>query len=68
MFLSGGVDSSLISAIAKKVDKKIQSFSLGYNENQYDESYFSIKVSKELSLNHHKVVLDEKKRLVFFLI
>ena len=63
-FFKWRVDSSLISAIAK-IDKKIQSFSLGYNENQYDESYFSVKVSKELSLNHHKVVLDEKKAINF---
>lgn len=63
VFLSGGVDSSLISAIAKKVDNKIQSFSLGYNESHYDETHYSVKVSEELSLNHHKVVLDEKKAI-----
>ena len=61
------VDSSLISAIAKKVDKKIQSFSLGYNESRYDESHYSSKVSKELLLNH-KVILDEEKAIIFFLI
>ena len=65
VFLSGGVDSSLISAIAKKVDKKIKSFSLGYNESRYDESYYSSKVSKELLLNHHKVILDEEKAISF---
>ena len=58
------VNSSLISAIAKSRQKN-SVFFFRYNESRYDESHYSSKVSKELLLNHHKVVLDEKKAISF---
>lgn len=53
-FLSGGIDSSLVSAVASKVaTKPIQAFSIGFNEEQYDESVYAAKIAKELNIAHH---------------
>ena len=36
-FLSGGVDSSLITSIASKFDNNIKAYSLGYEEKNFNE-------------------------------
>ena len=39
VFLSGGIDSSLIAALAQENSKeKINSFTIGFNENDFDEA------------------------------
>jgi asparagine synthase (glutamine-hydrolysing) len=53
-FLSGGIDSSLVTAVASKLsDQKINTFSIGFNEAAYDESEHAQKVASSLATNHH---------------
>jgi asparagine synthase (glutamine-hydrolysing) len=54
IFLSGGVDSSLITSIASKIfNKKINTFSLGLkNDKDYSELVYAEKISKYLKTNH----------------
>ena len=54
--MSGGIDSSLITAIASTlVDKeKILAFNLGFNEKEYDESEDAEIVSNYLGINLNK--------------
>ena len=48
-FLSGGIDSSIITAIAKEEKDDIESFSIGFSDQPfYDESKFAINVAKHL--------------------
>jgi asparagine synthase (glutamine-hydrolysing) len=57
-FLSGGIDSSLITAIAQKVsNKKISSFSIGFEDVNLDESVFAEKIATHLDTNHHCRIL-----------
>lgn len=52
-FLSGGIDSSIISGIAKDIDKDIQTFSIGFpNEKHFDETAYALAVSKHLNTKH----------------
>jgi asparagine synthase (glutamine-hydrolysing) len=53
IFLSGGVDSSAIAYYAKKnsIDK-IKTFSIGFDDQSFDESYYSNKVAKLLGTEH----------------
>jgi asparagine synthase (glutamine-hydrolysing) len=56
IFLSGGVDSSLIAALATKVsDNKIKTFTVKFSEKEYDESYYAEKVAKNLNTDHHTI-------------
>ena len=63
VLLSGGLDSSLIVAIAAKNNLlDINTFSVGFpsiGSEQGDEFYYSDKVSKQFNTNHHKYALDE---------
>lgn len=52
-FLSGGIDSSLISAIARKnFNKDFQTFSINFDDNKTDESKYSFLVSQHISSKH----------------
>jgi asparagine synthase (glutamine-hydrolysing) len=58
-FLSGGLDSSAVSAIAAIYKPDLVTFSIGYkNEPVFDESYYAELVSKKLKTNHHTFMLD----------
>ena len=53
-FLSGGIDSSLITAIAQKVsNKKLSTFSIGFEDANFDESVFAEKIAEHLDTNHY---------------
>ncbi|MFN8282859.1 MAG: asparagine synthase (glutamine-hydrolyzing) [Chitinophagales bacterium] len=59
-FLSGGIDSSLITAIASQLKKdKIKTFSIGYDRKKYDESEYAKKVAKHLDTEHYAFHLTE---------
>ena len=63
-FLSSGVDSTLISSIMQKISsKKINTFSLGYEKKEYDESEDAKKISEYIGTNHHSCYLDSKSSL-----
>lgn len=66
--LSGGIDSSLITAIASKIiDKKnIFAFNLGFYEKEYDESGDAEDVSNYLGINLNKIKLSANELLDFF--
>lgn len=54
-FLSGGVDSSVISAIAAKNVDELQTFSIGYKDEPYfDETKYANQVAKHIG-SHHTV-------------
>lgn len=64
VFLSGGVDSSLVTAIAcKQQQKPIQSFSICFNEKSYDESEYIDIVVKKFGLDHHSEHVSAKDML-----
>lgn len=63
-FLSGGVDSSIISAVmALQSDKPINTFSIGFKEKSYDESARADLVAKHIGSNHTLHVIDHNDLL-----
>lgn len=57
-FLSGGIDSSIIcSLMASLSDKPINTFSIGFDERDYDESDRAEAVAKHIGANHRKFIL-----------
>lgn len=52
-FLSGGIDSSVITAIAARHTKHLSTFSIGYkDEPMFDETEFARLVAKKHNTNH----------------
>jgi len=61
VFLSGGLDSSLITAInARLRDEPVRTFSVGFG-HETDELGYASKVSELLSTEHREIVLDYKQ-------
>lgn len=59
-FLSGGVDSSIVSlCLAHQSDKKIETFSVGFDKKSFDETDKSQTVAKLINSNHHEFILTE---------
>jgi len=60
-FLSGGLDSSLISALYSKISgKKIDTFSIGYDSHKhYCELTYAKQVSKHIHSNHHEIIMNK---------
>lgn len=59
-FLSGGTDSSLVTAIASEYTKgSIKTFSIGFKESKFDEHRFAAQVASQLKADHHEYILDE---------
>lgn len=54
VFLSGGCDSTLVSAIAQKLNSSsIHSFSLGFENSKFDETFFAEMAASQIGTNHH---------------
>ena len=58
VFLSGGIDSSIIVSVLSKRIKNLKTFSIGFEKEGYDETGFSDVVSKAFKTAHHRFVLD----------
>jgi asparagine synthase (glutamine-hydrolysing) len=55
IFLSGGLDSSTIAALAARdvQDRTLQTFTIGFKEPSFDESTFAAQVAEFLKTDHH---------------
>lgn len=60
VFLSGGLDSSTITAIASKYKKNIKTLSLVFNEKGLNEEYYQDLVAEKYKTKHVKYLIDEK--------
>ncbi|MBA4319803.1 MAG: asparagine synthase (glutamine-hydrolyzing), partial [Flavobacterium sp.] len=59
-FLSGGVDSSVISlCLAEQSSQKIETFSIGFEKKGFDESEKSRTVAGIIGSNHHEFIISE---------
>lgn len=59
--LSGGVDSSLICALASGKDRPLHSFSIGLKDKKWNEFLYSDVVAKKLKTKHHKIIFTERE-------
>jgi len=61
IFLSGGIDSSLVTAHAVELSSvKVNTFSIGFEESRYDESQYARKIANYLGTSHHEFIVSYK--------
>ncbi len=61
VFLSGGIDSSLVTAQAVGLSSvKVNTFSIGFEENSHNESKFAKAVANYLGTQHHEFIVSYK--------
>ena len=64
-FLSGGYDSTIITAyMAKLMSEKVQTYSIGFDNAQYNEAHHAKEVANYLGTNHHEEILRPDPALV----
>lgn len=62
--LSGGVDSSLICALYQsQTSHNINTFTIGFDDSEFNESKYANKIARHLKTNHHQIILDQQKSL-----
>jgi asparagine synthase (glutamine-hydrolysing) len=62
MFLSGGIDSSGIAALMKRLtNAPVKTFAVGYAEQQFSELGYAAQVAESIGTEHHevKIGIDE---------
>lgn len=66
IFLSGGIDSSLVTALACETGKKINTFSIGFNEKDFDEAGYAKEIADILGTNHHNLYcsINDAKNII----
>ena len=63
-YLSGGIDSSAIVALMRMgSDQPINTFTLGFSENEFDETEYAGEIVNRFNTNHTSVVLDKNELL-----
>lgn len=65
-YLSGGVDSSLITALASKnTELPLATFSVGFEHSEFDELPYARQVAKMYKTEHHELIISPEDALNF---
>ncbi|MEQ9166097.1 MAG: asparagine synthase C-terminal domain-containing protein, partial [Fulvivirga sp.] len=59
-FLSGGIDSSLVTAVTSRYMANIQTYTIGFQQEKYDESIYAKEVAKALNIRNKTKIVEEK--------
>lgn len=62
-FLSGGIDSSLVTAVASQQTSQLNTFSIGFDVAKHDESSYAKQIAAYLGTNHTTFTVTEKEAM-----
>jgi asparagine synthase (glutamine-hydrolysing) len=63
VFVSGGLDSGTIAALAARAGSPLRTFSIGFEEPTYDERPFAQQVAEHCGTAHHAIVFSAGEAL-----
>lgn len=64
VFLSGGYDSSAVAAILQSgLTEKLNTFSIGFDEKEYNEAPYAKEIAKHLGTKHHELYCSQQDAL-----
>jgi asparagine synthase (glutamine-hydrolysing) len=66
-YLSGGLDSSLVTALGRKaMGQRFKTFSLRFEDAEFDETPYQRKVVEHLGTEHHEVIVSKQQIAAVF--
>lgn len=66
VFMSGGIDSTTVAGILQKHFGQISTFTIGFDDKQYNEADKAKDIAKYLGTDHHELYCSEKELLEIF--
>jgi asparagine synthase (glutamine-hydrolysing) len=64
IFLSGGLDSSIIAALTSEVaEQKVSSFTVAFDEEQFSEAPQAREIASRFGTDHHEILLRGREML-----
>jgi asparagine synthase (glutamine-hydrolysing) len=58
VFLSGGVDSSVVAAAARRASPDVHTMAVVFEESRYSEREYARRVARRLGTKHHEALLE----------
>lgn len=66
-FLSGGIDSSVITALAARMQPGLKTFTVGFEDHKFfDETHYASLIAKKYATDHQTIYLTNKELYTFF--
>lgn len=67
VYLSGGIDSTLVTTILSTQKTSVKTFSLGFEEADFNEAIYAKKIAEYLNTSHHEIYIKAKdaENLIF---
>ena len=60
LFLSGGIDSSLIAALAARItNQQVRTYTIGFSRADYDESHHAVAIANELGVRNEVLFAED---------
>jgi asparagine synthase (glutamine-hydrolysing) len=56
-FLSGGIDSGLVTAMATRLNGPLAAFTVGFEDGQFDERPLARQVARRYGVDHHEITV-----------
>jgi len=63
LFLSGGLDSTTVGYYMSRHTNNLHSFSIGFEEREFDESHYSAMAARHLGTDHHLEIFSQDRLL-----
>ncbi len=63
-YLSGGVDSSLLSAVIAKNNTGLNTYTIGFKDEKYNEFKYSDIIAKQYKTNHHQILIENSDNYI----
>lgn len=63
LFVSGGIDSGLVAALAARANRQLECFTIGFDEPSFDESRYALQIARSFGVPHHIKIFQAQDML-----